>query len=276
MELRDKVAVVTGGASGIGRAVCRRFAASGAKVVVTDVNEAPARAVASEIGGLAVRCDVAQEDDVRRLVREAEAAFGSIDLFYSNAGIATGRAASPVGAATRARAKARRDKVCMSSSIGGPDLLVAVRILRPLPLDAEDGSCAEGNYALPWQVIISPCGTIMDRLRLMEVFVAIADSGAEITHPPLPTIHGDSIQLERLFTRLLENAIKYRSEAPPRITIAAVGQGRSWLFSVTDNGIGIDPRFRDRPGAAACRRSLPHGNPRPAEARNPGDRPGPA
>ena len=71
MEIRGKVAVVTGGGSGIGRAVCRRFASSGARVVVTDVNEAPARAVASEIGGLAVRCDVGSEDDVRRLVREA-------------------------------------------------------------------------------------------------------------------------------------------------------------------------------------------------------------
>jgi len=90
MELRGKVAIVTGGGSGIGRAVCRRFASSGARVVVTDVNEEPARAVASEIGALAVRCDVGAEEDVRRLVREAEAAFGPIDLFYSNAGIATG------------------------------------------------------------------------------------------------------------------------------------------------------------------------------------------
>ena len=90
MEIRGKVAVVTGGGSGIGRAMCRRFAASGARVVVTDVNEAPARAVASEIGGAAVSCDVGREDDVRRLVREAESAFGPIDLFVSNAGIATG------------------------------------------------------------------------------------------------------------------------------------------------------------------------------------------
>ena len=90
MEIRGKVAVVTGGASGIGRAMCRRFAANGARVVVTDVNEEPARAVASEIGGLGVRCDVGSEEDVLRLVREAESAYGPIDLFVSNAGIATG------------------------------------------------------------------------------------------------------------------------------------------------------------------------------------------
>ena len=90
MEIAGKVAVVTGGGSGIGRAVCRRFGAAGAKVVVTDVNEAPARAVAAEIGGLAVHCDVGREDEVLRLVRETESALGPIDVFYSNAGIATG------------------------------------------------------------------------------------------------------------------------------------------------------------------------------------------
>ena len=56
MKLRDKVVVVTGGASGIGRALCRRFAAEGARaVVVSDIDEAGAKAVASEIGGTAVR-----------------------------------------------------------------------------------------------------------------------------------------------------------------------------------------------------------------------------
>jgi light-regulated signal transduction histidine kinase (bacteriophytochrome) len=81
---------------------------------------------------------------------------------------------------------------------------------------------------------------------LHTLSTATAESGATIVYPPLPPVHGDAIQLERLFTRLLENAIKYRSDAPPRISIAAVRQGRSWLFSVTDNGIGVDPRFRER------------------------------
>jgi NAD(P)-dependent dehydrogenase (short-subunit alcohol dehydrogenase family) len=90
MEIAGKVAVITGGGSGIGRAICRRFAAEGARVVVTDVNQEAARGVAGEIGGLAVPCDVGVEDDVRRLVRETESAYGPIDLFHSNAGIATG------------------------------------------------------------------------------------------------------------------------------------------------------------------------------------------
>jgi signal transduction histidine kinase len=76
--------------------------------------------------------------------------------------------------------------------------------------------------------------------------VRIEETGAEVIHESLPTVHGDAIQLERLFARLIENAMKYRSEAPPRIRVAAEPQGECWLFSVADNGIGIDPRFRDK------------------------------
>jgi NAD(P)-dependent dehydrogenase (short-subunit alcohol dehydrogenase family) len=90
MELKDCVAVVTGGASGIGRALCRRFAAEGAKaIVVADLDENRAAAVAKEVNGLAVRCDVAEERQIVELVRRAEDAYGAIDLFCSNAGIAT-------------------------------------------------------------------------------------------------------------------------------------------------------------------------------------------
>jgi NAD(P)-dependent dehydrogenase (short-subunit alcohol dehydrogenase family) len=89
MQLKDKVAVVTGGANGIGRALCLRFAAEGARgVVVADCDTAGARQVAEEIDALAVTVDVSREADVRRLVAEATKQFGRIDLFCSNAGIA--------------------------------------------------------------------------------------------------------------------------------------------------------------------------------------------
>jgi NAD(P)-dependent dehydrogenase (short-subunit alcohol dehydrogenase family) len=88
MELRNKVAVVTGGANGIGRALCRRFHTEGARaVVVADMDEAQAARVADETGGLAVRTDVSREDDLSRLVAQALDAYGQIDLFCSNAGI---------------------------------------------------------------------------------------------------------------------------------------------------------------------------------------------
>ena len=91
MQLDNKIAVVTGGASGIGRALARRFVAEGAaKVVVSDINAEGAQAVADEIGGLAVPGDVGVEADVVNLVERTEAEVGPIDLFCANAGIAIG------------------------------------------------------------------------------------------------------------------------------------------------------------------------------------------
>jgi NAD(P)-dependent dehydrogenase (short-subunit alcohol dehydrogenase family) len=88
MDLHDKVVIVTGGASGIGRALCERFAKEGARgVVVADLDEAGAQQVAAGIGGLAQRVDVADEAEVQGLVRAATERFGQVDLFCSNAGI---------------------------------------------------------------------------------------------------------------------------------------------------------------------------------------------
>lgn len=90
MQLADKVTVVTGGASGIGRALCRRFAAEGALVVVADVDGDGAAAVASEVDGLAVLTDVAVEADVVHLVDQTLSTHGRVDLFCSNAGVLWG------------------------------------------------------------------------------------------------------------------------------------------------------------------------------------------
>ena len=88
MHVRDKVAVVTGGASGIGRAMSRCFASEGAAlVVVADADGEGATAVAEEIGGMAVRVDVSIEADIQTLVAAAMERHGQIDLFCSNAGI---------------------------------------------------------------------------------------------------------------------------------------------------------------------------------------------
>jgi len=88
MIISGKVVAVTGGANGIGEALCRRFAREGAAgVVVADIDETRARQVAKEIGGEAVSCDVSREADIRRLVRRTEAVFGPVDIFCSNAGI---------------------------------------------------------------------------------------------------------------------------------------------------------------------------------------------
>jgi NAD(P)-dependent dehydrogenase (short-subunit alcohol dehydrogenase family) len=89
MDLAGRVVVVTGGASGIGRGLARRFAAEGAAgVAVADLDGDGATAVADEIDGLGLAVDVAIEDELAEVIAATEARFGSIDLFCSNAGIA--------------------------------------------------------------------------------------------------------------------------------------------------------------------------------------------
>ena len=91
MEAAGKVIVVTGGASGIGRALCERFAAEGAQqVVVADLNGEGAAAVAEGIGGVSRKVDVGVEADVAALIEHTESEHGPIDLFCSNAGIGLG------------------------------------------------------------------------------------------------------------------------------------------------------------------------------------------
>jgi len=91
VEVRDRVVVVTGGASGIGAALCQRFAAEGARaVVVADREPHGAREIARRIGGVAVTTDVAVEREMKALIGEVLQKFGAIDLFCSNAGVALG------------------------------------------------------------------------------------------------------------------------------------------------------------------------------------------
>jgi 3alpha(or 20beta)-hydroxysteroid dehydrogenase len=87
-SLQDKIAVVTGGASGIGEATARRFAEAGAKVVIGDLRDASA--TAKEIGGLAVRADVSREAEVENLLESALREFGRLDVVVNNAGIGAG------------------------------------------------------------------------------------------------------------------------------------------------------------------------------------------
>jgi NAD(P)-dependent dehydrogenase (short-subunit alcohol dehydrogenase family) len=88
MNLQGKVAIITGGASGIGRATALKFKAEGAEaVVVADLNEAGAIQVAEQIGGMGMRCDVGREADIQELVRATEKRYGRVDVYFSNAGI---------------------------------------------------------------------------------------------------------------------------------------------------------------------------------------------
>lgn len=88
MEINGKVVVVTGGGSGIGAALARRFVKEGARVVAADINEKAVSLLSEEIGAHPFRCDVSKEKEVMALIDFAEEQVGPIDLFCSNAGIA--------------------------------------------------------------------------------------------------------------------------------------------------------------------------------------------
>jgi NAD(P)-dependent dehydrogenase (short-subunit alcohol dehydrogenase family) len=91
MQVTGKVVVVTGGANGIGQALCETFHKAGAaKVVVVDLDGERARAVADAIGGAWFKCDVSKEQDIEHVITETERQFGPIALFCSNAGIGGG------------------------------------------------------------------------------------------------------------------------------------------------------------------------------------------
>jgi len=87
LDLTGKVAIVTGGASGQGKSASELFAAHGASVVVADIDEAGAKAVADRIGGLGLGVDVSKEADIRHMVAAAEERYGGLDILFNNAGI---------------------------------------------------------------------------------------------------------------------------------------------------------------------------------------------
>ena len=89
------------------------------------------------------------------------------------------------------------------------------------------------------------CGAVLSK-ALLNLQAAIAESGAVVTAGPLPTVAAEEVMLIQLFQNLISNSIKYRGEETPRIHISAERGPEGWLFSVRDNGIGIDPQYADR------------------------------
>lgn len=128
MILDRKCVVVTGGASGIGAALARRFAAEGAQLVIADVQEDALQTVAASIEAFPVRCDVSDESELAALVDAAEHRYGPVDLFCSNAGIIV-----PGGAAASDRDWERSLAVNVLAHV------YAARILLPRMLERGEG-----------------------------------------------------------------------------------------------------------------------------------------
>jgi PAS domain S-box-containing protein len=84
------------------------------------------------------------------------------------------------------------------------------------------------------------------RQALLNLRGAIEESGALVTHDPLPTVSADETQLIQLFQNLVGNAIKYQGPGVPKVHIAARSSEKKWTFSVQDNGLGIDPQYFEK------------------------------
>ena len=81
---------------------------------------------------------------------------------------------------------------------------------------------------------------------LANLAEAIRESGATVKYDPLPEVYIGEAHLQQVFQNLISNALKYRDEKPPRIHVSAVGRGAEWRFAVEDNGIGIDPQYKEK------------------------------
>jgi signal transduction histidine kinase len=89
------------------------------------------------------------------------------------------------------------------------------------------------------------CLSVLSK-AIFNLQVAIQESGATVTHDNLPTVMADSTLLASLFQNLLGNAIKFHGDEAPKVHISAKRKEDEWVFSVCDNGIGIDPQFQEQ------------------------------
>jgi len=82
---------------------------------------------------------------------------------------------------------------------------------------------------------------------VVNLRAAISESGAQVTHDPLPVVLADETQLVQLFQNLVGNAIKYRKPGIPKVHVSVTAAGaKQWSFAIKDNGLGIEPRYFDR------------------------------
>jgi len=100
-----------------------------------------------------------------------------------------------------------------------------------------------GTKGKPFEMV--NCLDVFDH-AVSNLRMAIEESGAVITHDEFPTVMADTLQFTQLFQNLLGNAIKFRGKEIPRIHISVAQKEGEWLFSIRDNGIGIDPQYVDR------------------------------
>jgi light-regulated signal transduction histidine kinase (bacteriophytochrome) len=100
-----------------------------------------------------------------------------------------------------------------------------------------------GTEAQP--LVPTECELVLTNV-LADLSIAIVESGAVVTHDPLPLVEADATQLAQLLQNLIANGIKFHGERNPIIHVGATKEAGVWTFSITDNGIGIEPQYFER------------------------------
>ncbi|HNC43986.1 MAG TPA: ATP-binding protein, partial [Acidobacteriota bacterium] len=86
---------------------------------------------------------------------------------------------------------------------------------------------------------------VLDRV-LLSLRLLIEETQAEITHDPLPTVMADALQMGQIFQNLIGNALKFHGDKAPRVHISARQEGKEWIFSFRDWGIGLEPQYAEK------------------------------
>lgn len=254
-RLEDRVAVVTGGASGIGAATVRRFVEECARVVIADVQDDAGRQLAGELGderAVYVRCDVTREEDIATAVDTAVSTFGRLDVFYANAGVMG--ALGPI-----ARTRTEDADATIAVNLRGVLLSMkhAARVMQPTgsgvilatssPAGLVGGVGAH-TYSATKAGIIGLVQSVAAELRPSGVRVNAIVPGAIVSAMTADILTGDAADVARTRSILAESAQTPRPGLPEDIAAAAAFLASDEAAFVTGATFHIDGGYVNAPG----------------------------
>jgi NAD(P)-dependent dehydrogenase (short-subunit alcohol dehydrogenase family) len=253
-RLTGRVAVVTGGASGIGAATVRRFASEGARVVIADVQDDAGESLAKELGheALFVHCDVSREEDLAGLVDTAVATSGSLDVFYANAGVMG--ALGPI-----ARTRTEDADFTIAVNLRGVLLSMkhAARVMQPRgsgvilatssPAGVVGGVGAH-TYSATKAGIIGLVQSVAAELRPSGVRVNAIVPGAIVSAMTADILTGDAADIEQARSVLADVAQTTRPGLPEDIAAAAAFLASDDAAFITGSTFHVDGGYTHAPG----------------------------
>jgi NAD(P)-dependent dehydrogenase (short-subunit alcohol dehydrogenase family) len=246
--------VVTGGASGIGAATVRRFVEEGAQVVIADVQDEAGEKLAAELGesALFVRCDVTREQDVEATVATAVAQYGSLDVFYANAGVMG--ALGPIDRTSTADADvtiAVNLRGVLLSMKHAAKLMKQARsgvILATSSPAGQVGGVGAHTYSATKAGIIGLVQSVAAELRPYGVRVNAIVPGAIVSAMTADILAGDAADTAKAHDILAEAEKMTRPGAPEDIAAAAAFLASDDAAFVTGSTFHIDGGYTNAPG----------------------------